>query len=73
MAHPFEGLFEKALMRSHGDENAVLGQAERLLDEGYPPKEICDALRSVQRSLIAAADEAIIVEALEELGICDDE
>ncbi len=66
MAHPFETILEKALARSHGDENAVLGEAERLMDEGYAPREIYDILVKLKKSLIDPFDEEILAEAVDE-------
>lgn len=66
MMHPFEKMFEKALAKSYGDENVVLGVAEKLMDKGYPPKEIFSVLQKLTASYIAPADEAIFKEALEE-------
>lgn len=66
MSHPFARMFEKAIPKSRGDENHVLGQAEKLLDAGYAPKEIYDVLLRLKKSLIAEADEKIVAEALEE-------
>lgn len=68
MAHPFEKLLEKALARSHGDENAVLGEAERLMEEGYKAEEIYEVLKRMRASHISEFDEAILDEAVEEFS-----
>lgn len=73
MSHPFEKLLEKALARSHGDENAVLGEAERLMEEGYKPEEIYGVLKKMRTSHISEFDEAILDEAVEEFGQYVDE
>lgn len=66
MAHPFEKIFEKSLAKSRGDENHVLGEAEKLMEKGYRPGEIYDVLVKLKKSLISEADEAIVAEAVEE-------
>lgn len=66
MAHPFLRMFEKAIAKSYGDENHVLGEAEKLLEAGYAPKEIYGVLLTLKKSLIAPADEKVVAEALEE-------
>jgi len=66
MSHPFEKILEKALAKSHGDENFVLGEAERLRNEGYPPKEIFEVLVKLKKSLIDSFEERILAEAVEE-------
>lgn len=68
MAHPFSKLFEKALAKSKGDENAVLGEAEKMKERGYSVNEIYDVLVKLQKSLIADADVAILKEAVEEFS-----
>ena len=68
MTHPFERMFEKAISKSYGDENHVLGEAEKLLDAGYAPKEIYEVLVKLKKSLIAPADEKILAEAVEEFA-----
>lgn len=68
MAHPFEKIFEKAIAKSRGDENHVLGEAERLKEMGYAPKEIYDVLKKLKSSLLIEADEAIVAYALEEFS-----
>ena len=68
MAHPFEKIFEKALSKSYGDENHVLGEAEELKEKGYSPREIYDVLKKLKQSLIIEADEKVICEALEEFS-----
>lgn len=68
MSHPFSKLFEKALAKSRGDENVVLGEAEKLRERGYSPREIYDVLDTLKKQLIADADVAIVREALEEFG-----
>jgi len=68
MAHPFEKMFEKAIAKSRGDENHVLGEAERLKELGYAPEEIYAVLEKLKKSLINPADEAIVAEALEEFS-----
>ncbi len=68
MAHPFEKILEKAIEKSRGDENHVLGEAERLKEKGYSPREIYDVLRKLKISLVSAAEEAIVEEALEEFS-----
>jgi hypothetical protein len=74
MAHPFEKILEKAIPRSRGDENLVLGEAERLKELGYKPEEIFAVLKKLKTSLINPADEAIVAEALEEFSrYIDDE
>jgi hypothetical protein len=73
MSHPFEKLLEKAIAKSHGDENFVLGEAEKLMEQGYAPKEIYDVLKKLKQSLIAPIDEAIVGEALEEFSRYIDE
>lgn len=64
--HPFEKILEKALAKSHGDENAVLGEAERLMEKGYSPNEIYDVLVKLKKSLIDPFDEGVLTEAVEE-------
>lgn len=66
MSHPFEKIFEKALAKSKGDENHVLGEAEKLLEKGYSPREIYDVLIKLKQSLIIEAEEKIVGEAVEE-------
>lgn len=66
MSHPFEKMFEKALAKSKGDENHVLGEAEKLLEKGYAPKEIYDVLVKLKQSLLIEAEEKIVAEAVEE-------
>lgn len=68
MAHPFEKIFEKAIDESRGDENHVLGEAEKLKERGYSAKEIYDVLVKLKQSLINPADEAIVGEAVEEFS-----
>ena len=68
MSHPFEKIFEKAISKSRGDENFVLGEAEKLREKGYAVTEIYDVLRRLKRSLVSDSDEAIVEEALEEFG-----
>ncbi len=68
MSHPFEKILEKAIEKSRGDENHVLGEAEKLRDKGYAPREIYEVLRKLKVSLISDADEAILDEALEEFS-----
>jgi hypothetical protein len=69
MAHPFERMFEKALQKSKGDENHVLGEAEKLLEKGYAPKEIYAVLQKLQQGLLIESDEKIVTEAVEAFGI----
>ncbi len=66
MSHPFEKMFEKALAKSKGDENHVLGEAEKLLEKGYAPREIYNVLTKLKQSLIIEAEEKIVAEAVEE-------
>ncbi len=68
MAHPFSKIFEKALAKSKGDENHVLGEAEKLKERGYGVTEIYDVLVHLKNSLIGDADAAIVAEAVEEFG-----
>jgi Holliday junction resolvasome RuvABC DNA-binding subunit len=68
MAHPFEKIFEKAIAKSRGDENHVLGEAEKLRELGYAPKEIYAVLTKLKQSLISDADEKIVAEAVEEFS-----
>ncbi len=68
MSHPFEQIFEKALERSRGDENHVLGEAEKLRESGYAGSEIYTVLRNMKQSHINPADEEILDEALEEFA-----
>lgn len=68
MNHPFSKMFEKALPRSHGDENLVLGEALKLMEKGYNPNEIYDVLVRLQKSLIQDTDSAILAEAVEEFS-----
>ncbi len=68
MSHPFEKLFEKAIAKSHGDENHVLGEAEKLKERGYSTREIFDVLKKLKGSLISETDERIVGEALEEFS-----
>lgn len=68
MSHPFAHIFEKALKNSHGDENLVLGEAEKLLEKGYSANEIFGVLTKLQKSYIDAADVAVLDEAVEEFG-----
>jgi len=73
MAHPFEKMLLKAIPRSKGDENHVLGTAEDLKDKGYAPKEIYDVLVRLKKSLISDSEEAIVTEAVEEFSQYIDE
>ena len=73
MAHPFTRILEKAIEDSRGDENHVLGEAEKLLEKGYSAKEIYGVLSKLKSSLISPADEAIVAEALEEFSQYVDE
>lgn len=73
MAHPFEKMFEKALAKSHGDSNFVLGEAEKLKELGYPVQEIYEVLNTLKKSLISDSDEAVVAEALEEFSQYIDE
>ena len=66
--HPFEKILEKALAKSHGDENHVLGEAERLKERGYAPREIFEVLKKLKQSLLIEADEKVVGEALEEFS-----
>ena len=66
MAHPFEKILEKAIAKSHGDENAVLGEAERLMEKGYSPDEIYGVLVKLKKSLIDPFEEGVLTEAVEE-------
>lgn len=66
MSHPFSKLFEKALAKSRGDENHVLGEAEKLRERGYRVEEIYEVLVKLQKSLVSEADVAILTEAIEE-------
>ncbi len=66
MSHPFEKILEKAIAKSHGDENAVLGEAERLMEKGYSPEEIYGVLVKLKKSLIDPFEETILREAVEE-------
>lgn len=68
MSHPFERIFEKALERSRGDENHVLGEAEKLREKGYAVSEIFTVLRNMKQSYINPAHEEILDEALEEFA-----
>ncbi len=68
MTHPFEKILEKAIEKSRGDENHVLGEAEKLKEKGYSPREIYDVLRKLKVSLVSDAEEAIVGEALEEFS-----
>ena len=68
MSHPFEKMFEKALAKSKGDENHVLGEAEKLLEKGYAPREIYEVLTKLKQSLIIEAEEKIVAEAIEEFA-----
>lgn len=73
MSHPFEKLIEKEIPNSRGDENRVLGEAERLMEQGYSPKEIYEVLKKLKQSLIADADVEILTEAVEEFSQYVDE
>lgn len=68
MSHPFEKMFEKAIAKSRGDDNHVLGEAERLKELGYAPLEIYTVLKKLKAALISPADEVIVEEALEEFS-----
>lgn len=68
MSHPFEKMFEKALAKSKGDENHVLGEAEMLRERGYAPREIYDVLVKLKQSLLIEAEEKIVAEAIEEFA-----
>lgn len=68
MSHPFEKMFEKAIAKSLGDENHVLGEAEKLKEQGYAPREIYDVLKKLKQSLIVESEEKIVGEALEEFS-----
>ncbi len=73
MSHPFEKMFEKALAKSKGDENHVLGEAEKLLEKGYAPREVYDVLVKMKQSLLIEAEEKIVGEAVEEFAQYIDE
>lgn len=73
MTHPFTRILEKAIENSRGDENHVLGEAEKLLEKGYSAKEIYGVLSKLKASLISSTDEAIVTEALEEFSQYVDE
>lgn len=74
MTHPFAHIFEKALKNSHGDENLVLGEAEKLLEKGYNANEIYGVLTKLQKAYIDAADVAVLNEAVEEFSqYCTDD
>lgn len=64
--HPFEKILEKAIAKSHGDENAVLGEAERLMEKGYSPNEIYNVLVKLKKSLIDPFEKGVLTEAVEE-------
>ena len=68
MGHPFEKILEKGIAKSHGDENHVLGEAERLMELGYAPAEIYSVLLKLKKSLITQTDEAIVAEAVTEFA-----
>ena len=68
MSHPFSKLFEKALAKSRGDENAVLGEAEKLRERGYSVEEIYEVLKKLKQGLISDADIAILTEAILEFS-----
>ena len=68
MNHPFSKMFEKALLKSYGDENFVLAEAEKLMKKGYSPNEIYTVLVKLEKSLIQDADVAILSEAVEEFS-----
>ncbi len=68
MSHPFEKMFEKAIAKSRGDENHVLGEAEKLRELGYAPTEIFMVLKKLKTGLISEADEKIVAEAVEEFA-----
>ncbi len=71
MSHPFAPFFEKALAKSHGDENAVLEEAEKLSERGYSRTEICAVLTSLSKGRINDSETAIFEEAIEEF--CEEE
>lgn len=66
MAHPFEKMFDKALAKSTEFDNAVLTEAEKLLEKGYSGFEIGGVLSKLERSLIDRKEAEIVREALEE-------
>jgi len=68
MSHPFAKIFEKAIPKSKGDENHVLGEAEKLMGQGYAPKEIFEVLQKMKVGLLIEAEEKIVAEALEEFA-----
>jgi SOS response regulatory protein OraA/RecX len=71
MSHPFEKLFEKALKKSSVDENMVLKEAQKLLEKGYRPEEICTVLKKLEGALIDDGEASIVREAREE--VCGEE
>ena len=66
MAHPFEKMFDKALLKSTEFDNVVLTEAEKLQEKGYSPIEIAGVLSKLSRSLIDPKEAQIVLEALEE-------
>ncbi len=68
MSHPFEKIFEKSIAKSRGDENHVLGEAEKMREKGYSPDEIFTVLKKLHTTLISDADRAILSEAVEEFS-----
>lgn len=66
MAHPFAKMFDKALAKSTEFDNAVLTEAEKILEKGYSGLEIAIVLDKLQRSLIDVKEAEIVKEALEE-------
>ncbi len=69
MSHPFTTFFERALKKSlMTEENEVLIEAEKLLERGYPAKEIHGVLKTLANGLINADDEALVREAEEALA-----
>jgi hypothetical protein len=66
MAHPFAKMFDKALAKSTEFDNAVLTEAEKLLEKGYSGFEIAGVLDKLARSLIDPKEAGIVLEALEE-------
>ncbi len=66
MAHPFAKMFDKALAKSTDFDNAILTEAERLLEKGYSGFEIAGVLDKLARSLIDQKEAAIALEAFEE-------
>lgn len=63
MSHPFEKIFEKALVSSTHDNNVVFREATKLQEKGYLSSEILEVLVHLQKALIDERESSIVKEA----------